>query len=808
MNFLEEILKKSPLLLDGAMGTLLFERLSGFSGCVEKLNIDRPEIVLDIHKAYIEAGANIILTNTFGGSPLKLAEYGIAEKCAEINTAAARIAREAAKEKHVLVAGSVGPSGKLVRPMGEIAPEVMYESFATQVNGLVEGGVDLIVIETMTDLAEARLALLACKRACSLPVICSMSFEENGRTVTGNPMFSALATLAENGASAVGANCSMGPDGLYRLFSEHIEELHSLGIPLTVWANAGMPELEDGRVVYRLSAEKYAEMSARFASLGISIIGGCCGTTPAHIAELKKRLANITVEKKSFNLQYRWITSPYYLLDVQKASRPILIGERLNPTARKKFAEELKEGKTAFLRDEAKKQEAEGAQLIDINVGVPELDEEGAIERCVEILLTTVKIPLMIDSDNHKVIERALISYPGVPVINSINAKKKSLETILPLLQRFGSFVVALCMDDSGIHRDASKRIAIGEVLLEKLAEAGIVHSRVFLDPLTLAESADPGAAMETLKVISHFAKKGIKTSIGLSNISFGLPQRKFINNAFLNMAIEAGVTAAIVNPAAVRISKDPIEEELWARDFLEGRDPRAAKYIARFAEKPAEQKEKSIASDTISKDFLLEIQNLVVEGDSDSIIATVERALQVYDPEDIMNRALIKGLEIVGDYYSQGIYFLPQMIASAQTMKTAFDRLKPLLKKESVDRKGVVVICTVKGDVHDIGKNIVAMMLENHGFEVIDLGKDVDADIIIKTAVEKSAQIVCLSSLLTTTMNEMARVSRMIKEQNLPFALIVGGAVVTKEYAESIGAYYGADAVEGVKIALEVMKK
>ncbi len=808
MNFLERIAKKSPVLLDGAMGTMLFHRLPGFSGCFEMLNIERPEVIREIHELYIQAGAEIILTNTFGASKIKLSGYGIAKKCEEINEAGARIAREAAQGHDVFVAGSIGPSGKLVRPMGDAHPEDLYDSFASQVRGLVRGGVDILVIETMTDLAEARLALLASRDLCQLPVICSMSFEENGRTVTGNPMVGSFATLAEYGASVVGANCSMGPDGLFKLFSERIEVLKEIGMPLSVWANAGMPELENGEVVYRLTPEKYAEMSARFATLGISIVGGCCGTTPAHIAELKKRLSRGTESRRQFIRKFRWITGPYSSLDVQETPRPILVGERLNPTARKKFAEELKEGKSTFLREESRKQEAEGAHLLDINVGVPGIDEEAAIERCVEILLASAKLPLMIDSDNPRVIERALANYPGVPVINSINGKQKSQEAIMPLLKRFGSFVVALCMDESGIHRDAAKRIAIGEALLGKLEMHGITSQRVFIDPLMLAESAEPGAAMETLKVISHFARKGIKTSIGLSNISFGLPQRKFINNAFLNMAIEAGLSAAIVNPSAVRISQDPIEEELFARDFLQGRDPRAAKYIARFSSQAADQKEKTTPENKGSGDTLVEVQALVVEGDSDGIVAAVEGALREHSPEAIMNRALIKGLEIVGDYYSQGVYFLPQMIASAQAMKMGFERLKPLLKKESAERKGTVVICTVKGDVHDIGKNIVAMMMENHGFEVIDLGKDVDAELVIATAKEKNACIVCLSSLLTTTMHEMEKVSKIIKDEKLPISLIVGGAVVTKDYADSIGAHYGADAVEGVKIALEVVKK
>jgi 5-methyltetrahydrofolate--homocysteine methyltransferase len=800
MDFRSRLRQPGPILLDGAMGTMLFQKLPGFSGCFEKLNLDNPGVIGDIHRAYIDAGAELILANSFGGSRIKLEEYGLAGRCAEINEAAARVARKAAAGKPVFVAGSVGSSGKLLAPMGELGVDEAYESFAVQAGGLARGGADLILIETMTDLQEAKIALLAARDRTGLPVVCSMSFEESGRTVTGSDMLTALATLAEYGADAVGANCSMGPEGLFRLYSDNISRLRELCVPLTVWANAGMPEFVDGRTVYRLAPDDYARESARFCSLGLKIIGGCCGTTPAHISALKRDLEAYKGEIVPCEKSYRWVTSRFSALDMAGRKGLVKVGERLNPTARKKFAEELKAGQTVFLRDESRKQEAEGADILDINVGVPGIDEVSAMERCIGILSNTVKIPLMIDTDNYRVLERGLLCYPGVPVINSINAKKKSLETLVPLLKRFGSFVVALCMDETGIHQESGKRIAIGERLLEALAAEGIDPQRVLIDPLQLAESAEPGSAVETLKVIAHFAGRGIMTSVGLSNISFGLPQRKHVNNAFLNMAMEKGLSAAIINTASARVGGAYTDEETAARDFLEGRDPRAAVYIQRFGQQGAEKA--APAEKRAPGDALAEIFDLVVEGDSDAIAAKVASALERYSPEEVMNGALIRGLEKVGDYYSAGEFFLPQMIASAQAMKTGFERLKPLLKKDVADKKGTVVICTVRGDVHDIGKNIVAMMLENHGFDVVDLGKDVEAERIVAAVKETGARILCLSSLLTTTMGEMAAISDVIKKEKLPVTLIVGGAVVTRDYAEKIGALYGEDAVEGVRMA------
>ena len=810
MNFRKKLNEPGLICIDGAMGTLLFQKLPGFSGCFELLNVENPEVILDIHRAYADIGVQILETNSFGGSTLKLAEYGLAHRCEELNSAAAAIAKKAAEGRNVFVGGSIGPIGSLIEPMGDITPEEAYASFTLQARGLAKGGADLIIIETMTDLQEAKIALLAAKENTPLPIICSMSFEENGKTVSGTDMLTGLATLAEYGADVVGANCSMGPSGLVKVYSGYISRLLELGVPLSVWSNAGMPEIRDGKTIYTISPESFAETSMEFARMGLKVIGGCCGTTPAHISALIKATEGFPTEAPSRRKGFYYATSRFQSLNIGRLEGLLKIGERLNPTARKKFAEELRQGQFQFLREESRKQEEEGAQVLDINVGVPSIDEIGAMRRSVSILAGSVKTPLMIDSDNAAVLEKALLTYPGVGIVNSINGKQKSLESILHLIKRFGCFVVALCMDDTGIHADATKRIAVGEKLLETLDAEGISADRVIVDTLMLAEGAEPGSARETLKVIEHFARRGIKTSVGLSNISFGLPQRKHINNAFLNLAIEKGLTAAIINPSALKLGFDGSQEEQMALDFLQGRDEKAARYIAHFSALQAETGGAGAApvGKSGGGDMLDGVYRLVVEGNSDEIAGRVTEALKSFPPDEIMNRGLIRALEKVGDMYSSGEYFLPQMIASAQAMKAGFDILKPHLTQSASEKKGKLVVCTVKGDVHDIGKNIVAMMFENHGFEVHDLGKDVSTDVIIETVKRIKPDILGLSSLLTTTMTEMKVISDRIREENLPVKLLLGGAVVTREYAESLGASYGADAVEGVKVAQTLMAR
>jgi len=805
VNLRNRLQKPCPLVLDGAMGTMLFDALPDYNGSLELLNMERPDVIISIHKQYIDAGADIIETNTFGGNALKLQQANLDSRCEEINKAAAVIAKQAASNR-AFVAGSVGPTGTLVEPMGTTPDEAVYNAFKKQIKGLVDGGVDCIAIETMTDLQEARLALLAAKAVTNIPIICSMTFEDNGKTVTGTDIVTAFATLSQMGADVVGANCSMGPDGLVQLFTGAIAQLKQLGVPLSVWANAGLPTLVNGKATYSLSPQQFAMLSTQFATMGFSIIGGCCGTTPAHINALANAVKEIRIDiprSKTFH----YITSRYGYIDVQQHQGLIIIGERLNPTARKQFAQELKENKFSFLREESKKQQDEGAHILDINVGVPGIDESIMMTKAVTILSKTVTIPLMIDSDNHAVIQAALWHYPGIPILNSISAKEESFNSMLPLLQQSGAFVIAMCLDESGIHKEAKKRIAIGQRLITLLQDNGIELSRIFIDPLILAESAESGAAMETLKVIEYFSKHGIKTSIGLSNISFGLPQRKYINNAFLKLAIQKGLTAAIVNPSAIdsNTEKPFTAEETMALDFLEGRDKNAVHYIAHFGTSQQQSRIQSPVKEK-SSDILNRIFSLVVEGNIDDIEHAIHQALTMYEPEIIMSNALIAALEKVGQLYSSGEYFLPQMIASADTMKKGFTVLKPLMQQHKESLLGKVLICTVRGDIHDIGKNIVAMMLENHGFDIIDLGKDVPNEAVIASIIEHKPDIVCLSSLLTTTMPSMEQIATMIKNQQLPCKVMVGGAVVTKEYAESIGAYYGKDAVDAVSIAKTIV--
>ncbi len=796
-DILSRLTSGIPVVTDGAMGTLLQSRLPGFHGSFELLNIEQPSVVEDIHRLYTDAGAELILTNSFGGNSAKLAEYNLSDRCIEINRAAAAVARKAAGN-NVFVAGDISATGHIVAPMGETPCDLVYNAYCDQVIGLSEGGADLLVIETMSDIQETLLALRAAKANSKLPVLCSMTFEENGATISGTEIVTGLATLAAHGADIVGANCSLGPVQLHSLFESRMPELDRIGVPLSIWSNAGLPRLVNGKTVFPLGPDEFAAHAAAFAGLGFSIIGGCCGTTPDHIRSLKEKLNGLKSSRSKFDKRYFFITSRYSKIDTE-ASRDLLkIGERLNPSARKAFAADLKEGKTSFLYEESRAQVNEGADVLDINVGTPGIDELTAIRDCVKILSNSIRIPLMIDSDNAAVLEEALKLYPGCAIVNSINGKDKSLSTVLPVIKKYGCFIVVLCLDESGIHREAEKRIAIGDKLVALLESEGIHRDRIIIDPLMLAESAEPGSAAETLRVIRHFSDRKIKTSLGISNVSFGLPQRKHINNTFLRLALNEGLTAGIINTKVLRIIDSYTAEETLAKDFLLGKDPNAAAYIAHFSAVTETAKESvSAAESPIDK-----IRSMVINGDMDNIEQLTRDTLSTSSADEIMNEALIRGLEKVGEYYNKGEFFLPQMIASANAMKNGFAVLKPVLSKESSSRVGKVIICTVRGDIHDIGKNIVAMMLENHGFDVIDLGKDVPNEDVVARAEKEGAEIIALSSLLTTTMGEMGVIRKMMEEKNISAKLMVGGAVVTDEYAKSIGAHYSKDAVSAANLA------
>lgn len=798
MTFKDLLGLNRAAVLDGGMGSLLMQKLPSYRGCFELLNSEHGDVVTGIHNLYVSSGADIIETNSFGGSSIKLDEYGLKNRCRELNRKAAECAKSAAAGK-ALVAGSVGPMGGLIEPLGKFTFDEVYESFKEQIIGLAEGGSDLIAIETMNDINEARIALMAAKENCSLPVITSVTFKEDGKTHGGTDIITAFATLAQYGADAVGANCGLGPDIIYSILSEKYDSIKSLGVPVAVWANAGLPVIVDGKTVYPMTPDKFGEFAVKIASLGVKIIGGCCGTNPDHIRCVKEKTESVFQASFEYEKSFIFATSRYASFDIDGADF-VKVGERLNPTARKAFAADLKSGATQFLRSEAKAQQDEGADILDINVGTPGIDETEAVRQSVNILTTLVKTPLMIDSDNGEVLAEALKIYPGIAVINSINAKRAKYDEIIPIVKRFPSFIVALCIDESGVHRSAVKRIEIGDRLVKMLEADGVSRQRIIIDPLMLAESAEPGSAVETLKVIEHFSKRGIKTSLGISNVSFGLPERKHINNAYIKEGFKRGLKLGIVNTKVFAMIDDGSIEENLAKDFIYGRDINAVKYIEYFKNSSGGPRlEKRDKTELGRLDI---IKKLVIEGDSDLIAAEVESALVEYSPQIIMDDALISGLNEVGDLYEKGEYFLPQMISSANAMKRGFYVLKPLMKNKSGRSARTVVICTVRGDIHDIGKNIVAMMLENHGFAVHDMGKDVENEDILLKAAEVNADIICLSSLLTTTMPEMKAMSELISQRNLPYKLMIGGAVVTEDYARSIGAYYSKDAVEASHVA------
>jgi 5-methyltetrahydrofolate--homocysteine methyltransferase len=802
MNLKDLIYNDQPILLDGGMGSLLFKKLPNYSGCFELLNAENPDIIKNIHTEYFEAGSNIVETNSFGGSKLKLAEYGLESRCSELNEKAAANARAVADKYSGFAAGSMGPIGLLIEPMGDTPCEEIYESYKEQALALERGGADLIIIETMTDIQEAKLALLAAKEAVSLPIICSMTFELGGKTATGTDMFTAFTTLSAHGAGMVGTNCGMGPAEIVKIFKNNLNLLKDNTAPLCAWSNAGLPIIENGKTFYPLSPEAFAAYSIELISMGIKLIGGCCGTTPEHIKALSKLIKEKNITTKTWDFKFNSITSRTKTVNISNQSKPIIIGERLNPSARKKFAEELLADKYSFLREESKKQVEEGADVLDINVGCPNIDEISAIKKCVKILSNHVDLPLMIDSSDPAVLEKALLLYPGIAIVNSINGKTSSIESILPLIKKYGCFIVILCLDENGIFKSSEKRIEIGEKIIAILTESGISKDRFLVDPLMLAESAEPGSAVETLKVIKHFSNKGIKTSIGLSNVSYGLPERKYVNNTFFKLAVQNGLTAAIANPISINEVIDSSKEK-FALDFIEGRDPDANAYIKAFkSESPA-----PAIKETTSLTPAELVYKSIVEGNSEDITEYIDEAIKTIPVSDLLTSWLLAGLEKVGELYATGEYFLPQMIASANAMKKGFLHLKPLLANDSSLNLGKAIICTVKGDVHDIGKNIVAMMMENHGFEIVDLGKDVDSDLIIDTALNEQANVICLSSLLTTTMGEMKTICEKLRSREINIPVMIGGAVVNKSYADSIGAYYAHDPIECVKVLKVILK-
>ena len=781
-------------IFDGAMGTMLQEGGLKPGGCPELMNLEQPDVVQKIHEAYIEAGATMIETNTFGASALKLDHYGLEDRVKEINEAAVKIAREASKGRAKIV-GSLGPTGRFIVPLGDLEFEDAYQSFYEQAKTLADAGADYLLFETCIDIQEMRAGLLAAKDATSLPIICQLSYSEDGRTVTGTDPQTAAITLEALGADIIGVNCSLGPQELVPIVKTLAE---NCSVPISVLPNAGMPRLENGRTIFPMGPEEFASWGAKLVAAGATYLGGCCGTTPAHIKALAAAVKNLPpTERKSPDNRLR-LTSRSKTVIIDKDLATTLIGERINPTGRKKLAEEIKNGSLFSVKREAIDQVRAGARLLDVNMGVGGIDQVKAMHDAIREVSQITDAPLAIDTSDTKTLEAGLRAYPGRALINSVSAEKERIEEFLPLAKKYGAAILCLPITEDGVPKTAEDRINVINGIIKEAKKNGLKDGDFLLDALVMTISADQNACLEVLNTLRLYRKHfGYPATMGLSNISFGLPNRPLINSTFFAMCLAAGLDAPIMNPY-----DEKMQEALMASAALLGKDPRGIDFSRN--EVNLKMPKKAAEAKPMEGDVLAAIKQAVIDGASESIAMLTERAIREgHSSNEITEKALTAAMNDIGIDFGAGRIFLPQVLLSAEAMRASFQKIKELLPAQQEADKGTVVMATVKGDVHDLGKNIVSALLSNSGFKLIDLGKDVDADTIVRTALEKEADIVGLSALMTTTMTQIDKVIKKLREAGSEARVIVGGAAVTEDYATSAGAdAYANDGVSAVKIA------
>jgi len=788
-----ELVSRGIVILDGATGTMLQQMGMPSGVCPEKWVLENPSSIIDIQRRYVESGSDIIYSFTFGANEIKLKEFNLNDVIG-INRELAKLSRQASGGK-ALVAGDMSPTGQLMEPFGNYSFEDIVNAYKKQVTGLLEGGVDLFVIETMMDIQEARAALIAVKETCDLPVIVTMTFEHGGFTINGTDPLTALVTLQSLGADAVGCNCSTGPDEMVEI----IRKLKPYArVPLVAKPNAGMPRLINGKTVFDMNPAEFAGFTEKFIEAGANLIGGCCGTTPEYISEVSKIAKGKKACESSHKNTDLALSSARGTVFIGRNLPVCLIGERINPTGKKKLSEELRQGSMDLVIELALEQTEHGAHVLDVNAGVPDIDEKETLVKIVKTLSPMIKAPLCLDSSSPEALEAALRIYPGRALINSVSAEKAKLEKILPVAAKYGAAFILLPVDDGGVPEKAEDRIKIAERVYEKASEYGYTKSDILVDGIVLTAAANQKSCLETLKVIRWSTEEfGANTVIGLSNVSFGLPERAWVNAAFLAMAMSSGLTSVIMN-----VQSEETMHVKRAADVLTGKDHNSVHYINVYGKHNEHKEEKERNS---------EIFNCILEGRRSEIVDLLKRKIgKEIPPGRIVDEHLIPAITRVGELYQERTYFLPQLIQSAETMEAAMNYLLPLLEEKSgrLRKKGKIVIATVKGDIHDIGKNMVAMMLRNYGFDVIDLGKDVDSELIIKTATEERADIIGLSALMTTTMEEMKVVAQKIRERNIDIKLMIGGAAVNEAYAREIGAAYAKDAYTAVKKAEELLGK
>ena len=793
--------ERKILLLDGATGTELAKRGMPVGVAPEAWVAENPETIAEIHRAYYASGSDIVYAPTFGANPLKLAEFGLAAETEALNEKLVAVCRAANPGK--LIFGDVAPTGQLVEPYGELGFEACVSAYKRQIAALVAAGADGIAIETMMDLQEARAALIAAREVTTeLPVIVTLTFEPGGRSLTGNPPEAALVTLQALGADAFGCNCSTGPVEM----AEVIRALKPYAdVPLVAKPNAGMPHLRDGRTVFDLGPGPFAEAAARLVEAGASIVGGCCGTTPEHIAALADKVRGLTPPR--IGAAKRGVVASAQSIRRLAVDEPFaVIGERINPTGKKLFQSELREGKLEIAKRFAAEQTAQGASLLDVNFGLAGIDEAATMRRMVGELVKVTPLPLSIDTVNPAAAEAALRLYPGRALFNSISGESDRLEQVLPVAAKYGAMLVLLPLDDRGIPNTTSDRLKVLDRIMEEAAKYGYTTSDCAADALIMTVSAEPLAAQTSLEFIRRcHDERRMNTVCGLSNVSFGLPGRPQLNLAFLGMAAGAGLNLAIANPSAPGIM-----DLAASRDALLNKDERLERYLKRFT--PVAAETKVAAASPAPEQQLSAVEELsaaVVGGRKEPALAALKRAIaDGEEPQKLVDEVLIPAITTVGEKFEKKEYYLPQLLQSAEAMKAAMAELEPLLLNSGRCKTDgpVFVLATVQGDIHDIGKNIFSLLLRNHGFNVIDLGKDVPAATIAEAAVKHRAAIVGLSALMTTTMPRMKEVVELFKAENIDIPIFVGGAAVDENFAETIGAYYGADAMSSVRLALKVV--
>ncbi|MDD6381861.1 homocysteine S-methyltransferase family protein [Mitsuokella sp.] len=786
-------------IFDGAMGTMLQAGGLKPGGCPELMNIEHPEVVRDIHRAYIEAGATIIETNTFGASRLKLDHYGLENRVQELNAAAVRIAREAAKGQ-VKIAGSMGPTGRFISPLGDLDFEEAYDCFQEQASALANAGVDFFIIETCIDIQEMRAALLAAKDAApDIPVICQLTYSDDGRTVTGTDPQSAAIILSAMGADIIGVNCSLGPEQLVPIVKTLSE---NCSCPISVQPNAGMPQLVDGETHFPMGPEDFGSWGPKLLAAGATYLGGCCGTTPAHIRALAAALAGCAEPKRTARPQRLWLASRSKSVCIDQALPTVLIGERINPTGRKKLAAEIREGSLLSVKKEAVNQVKAGAQLLDVNMGVAGIDAVNAMKQAVTEIAQLTDAPLAIDTSDAAALEAGLRAYPGRALINSVSAEDARIRDFLPLAKKYGAAILCLPITEDGVPKTAEARLKTVQFIIGKAKEAGLKDGDFLLDALVMTVSADKDACREVLRTLQLYRQHlGYPATMGLSNISFGLPNRPLINSTFFAMCLAAGLDAPIMNPY-----DESMQKALKASAALLGDDPCGLAFSQ--DESNLAVPRKAAVMKTTDLPILDAIKQAVIEGEKDIIVGLVIQALQEGKTgNEITENGLTAAMTEIGEDFGSGRMFLPQVLLSAETMRAAFDKLKELIPASANADKGTFVIATVKGDVHDLGKNITGALLANSGFKVIDLGKDVDADTIVRAAKEHQADIVGLAALMTTTMPQIDKVIAKLREENVKARVMIGGAAVTQDYADACGAdAYAADGVKAVKLAKQMV--